>query len=71
MQLDTFTANIIVDGKPLEEYDVVSETPTKVICWVASEEGKVCMSYAMSRLSHFPCILTLVILVIWCPIEVS
>ncbi|KAN0093248.1 hypothetical protein V8E55_004032 [Tylopilus felleus] len=40
MQLDTFTANIIVDGKPLEEYDVVSETPTKVTCWVASEEGK-------------------------------
>lgn len=41
MRLGTFTANIIVDGKALEEYDVVSESPTKVTCWVASEEGKV------------------------------
>ena len=41
MRLGTFTANIIVYGKALEEYDVVSESPTKVTCWVASEEGKV------------------------------
>ena len=49
MQLDTFTANIIVDGKPLEEYDVVSESPTKVTCWVASEEGKVCHMQCQCR----------------------
>ncbi|KAF8557823.1 hypothetical protein OG21DRAFT_1504786 [Imleria badia] len=40
MQLGTFTANILVDGRALEEYDIVSESPTKVTCWVASEEGK-------------------------------
>ncbi|KAF8126957.1 hypothetical protein EV363DRAFT_1433833 [Boletus edulis] len=40
MQLGAFTANIIVDGKALEEYDVTSESPTRVTCWVASEEGK-------------------------------
>ncbi|KAF8554450.1 hypothetical protein OG21DRAFT_1484650 [Imleria badia] len=40
MQLGTFTANILVDGKALEEYDVVSESPTRVTCWIASEEGK-------------------------------
>ncbi|KAG6374434.1 hypothetical protein JVT61DRAFT_4471 [Boletus reticuloceps] len=40
MQLGTFTANIIVDGKALEEYDVTSESPSRVTCWVASEEGK-------------------------------
>ncbi|KAF8554448.1 hypothetical protein OG21DRAFT_1508885 [Imleria badia] len=40
MQLGTFTANILVDGKALEEYDVVAESATKVTCWVASEEGK-------------------------------
>ncbi|KAH0832992.1 hypothetical protein J3R83DRAFT_11973 [Lanmaoa asiatica] len=40
MQLGTFTADIIIDGKVLEQYDVVSESPTKVTCWIASEEGK-------------------------------
>lgn len=41
MRLATFTANVIVDGKALDEYDVVIESPTRATCWIASEEGKV------------------------------
>lgn len=52
MRLGTFTADILVDGKPLEQYDVAFESPTKVTCWIPSEEGKV---YHIQRcvLCHF------------------
>jgi hypothetical protein len=41
MQLGDFSAHVVVDGKELEEYDVVIDSPTKATCYVASEEGKV------------------------------
>ncbi|KIK80736.1 hypothetical protein PAXRUDRAFT_833354 [Paxillus rubicundulus Ve08.2h10] len=40
MQLGDFSAHVVVDGKELEEYDVVIDSPTAVTCFIASEEGK-------------------------------
>ncbi|KAF8843798.1 hypothetical protein BDN67DRAFT_119018 [Paxillus ammoniavirescens] len=40
MQLGDFSAHVVVDGKELEEYDVVIDSPTKATCYIASEEGK-------------------------------
>lgn len=41
MQIGDYTAHIFVDNEGLEEYGVEFETPTRAVCWVASEEGKV------------------------------
>ncbi|KAG6330492.1 hypothetical protein ID866_8596 [Astraeus odoratus] len=42
MRLGDYSANIIVDEKELEEYEVVvNSDATKATCWVASEVGKV------------------------------
>ncbi|KAH7884285.1 hypothetical protein F5I97DRAFT_1434817 [Phlebopus sp. FC_14] len=40
MRIGVFTASVIIDGKALEEYDVVMENPTKATCWISSQEGK-------------------------------
>ncbi|KIJ07708.1 hypothetical protein PAXINDRAFT_182411 [Paxillus involutus ATCC 200175] len=40
MQLGDFSAHVVVDGKELEEYDVVIDSSTKATCYIASEQGK-------------------------------
>ena len=41
MKIGDFSAHILVNDQPSEEYCVEFETPTRAICWIASEEGKV------------------------------
>jgi hypothetical protein len=41
-KLKNFSASIIVDRRPLEEYAIeISADGTKATCWIASEAGKV------------------------------
>ncbi|KAG9314863.1 hypothetical protein JVU11DRAFT_3960 [Chiua virens] len=40
MQVGDHSVHILVDGKELEEHCIEFETPTRMRCWIASEEGK-------------------------------
>lgn len=51
----SFSAYIVVDGKPLDEHNVkisVVAGMTTVLCWIPSETGKVCCAYIV-HVSHW------------------
>ncbi|KAH7906538.1 hypothetical protein BJ138DRAFT_1016033 [Hygrophoropsis aurantiaca] len=44
MIIGDFSACVMVDGVELKEYGVTVDSPNKITCWIASEEGKKCWS---------------------------